>query len=129
MTIKTVTVSDSIEMRQPNGLGHWRKYELAADITENEDEREVARILTNDIQIMHRENNPGLHVELGYVGASVTCQSQPNIIAERPSNTMEALIFDINSCTELKVLETYHLLAKKNPSIQEAYDKKLKELS
>lgn len=55
---------------------------------------------------------------------------QPAIVqADRePSNTVEALIQDINSCNELIVLESYKILARTKPEIQEAYDKKYNEL-
>ena len=39
-----------------------------------------------------------------------------------------SIIEDINSCTELKVLEAYKLIAKSNPEFQKAYDLKLKQL-
>jgi hypothetical protein len=39
-----------------------------------------------------------------------------------------AIIASINTCTELKVLESYRLIAKSNPQIQEAYNNKLNQL-
>lgn len=39
------------------------------------------------------------------------------------------LIEDLNTCTSIKVLESYKLIAKLNPSVQAAYDLKLKELT
>jgi len=39
------------------------------------------------------------------------------------------LIEDLNTCTNLKVLESYKLIAKLNPSVQAAYDMKYKELT
>lgn len=41
----------------------------------------------------------------------------------------ETMINEINTCKELKVLESYRLIVKKNPKFQEAYDQKLKELT
>lgn len=39
------------------------------------------------------------------------------------------LIEDIRSCKELKVLESYRLIAKQHHCLQQAYDLKLKELT
>lgn len=41
----------------------------------------------------------------------------------------ETMINEINTCKELKVLESYRLIVKNNPKLQEAYDQKLKELT
>lgn len=40
----------------------------------------------------------------------------------------QRLIDDINSCQEIKVLESYRLIAKTNENLQTAYDNKLKLL-
>lgn len=39
------------------------------------------------------------------------------------------LIRDINSCTEIKALETYKILVRNNQALKDAYDKKMVELS
>lgn len=49
-------------------------------------------------------------------------------VADEPRSTVDALIADINSCTELKVLESYRLIAKSNAELLYAYDNKLKQL-
>lgn len=41
----------------------------------------------------------------------------------------QSIINDINTCKELKVLESYRLIAKSNQEIQEAYDNKLNLLN
>lgn len=40
-----------------------------------------------------------------------------------------ALIADIYSTTELKVLESYRIMAKTKPELQAAYDQQMKKLS
>jgi hypothetical protein len=47
---------------------------------------------------------------------------------QRPTDRTEAIIFDINSCKEIKTLESYKLLASKIPSVKEAYEWKMNEL-
>lgn len=39
-----------------------------------------------------------------------------------------SLINEINTCTKIKVLESYKFIVKSDPDLQDAYDKKLKEL-
>jgi hypothetical protein len=48
---------------------------------------------------------------------------------EKPKSGAESLVQDINSCKELKVLETYDLITKNNPELREVYQKKFLELS
>ncbi len=48
--------------------------------------------------------------------------------ASKP-NQEQSIIRDISSVTDLKVLESYKLIAKNNPNIQIAYDNKLNELT
>ena len=40
-----------------------------------------------------------------------------------------ALIADINTCSDVKILETYKFIAKQNPQLTEAYELKMKELT
>lgn len=40
-----------------------------------------------------------------------------------------ALISDINSCKDIKVLESYRFIVKQNDQLQAAYDLKMKELT
>lgn len=69
----------------------------------------------------HKTNNP--HLE----GTTITDVPE-EVDTTRPADAKEALIADIASCKEVKVLESYRLLAKTNPEFQVAYDKKMEEL-
>lgn len=44
-----------------------------------------------------------------------------------PESRVQSIIQDISTCKELKVLESYRLIANSNPLIQEAYNNKLKQ--
>ena len=46
-----------------------------------------------------------------------------------PDDRIAAMIADIYSCTEIKVLEGYRLLAKTKPEFQAAYDQQMKKLT
>jgi hypothetical protein len=46
-----------------------------------------------------------------------------------PDDRIAAMIADIYSCTEIKVLEGYRLLAKTKPEFQAAYDQQMEKLT
>lgn len=55
--------------------------------------------------------------------------TQTNNLATNPKeDATQRMIRAINECSTISVLETFKLLASKNPIIQEAYDNKLKSL-
>lgn len=72
-------------------------------------------------------------VDLGV--AAMMSYGQPGsakeIIQERTpeDKRIAALVADISSCTELKVLESYRLMAKADPQLQAAYEQQYKKLS
>jgi hypothetical protein len=70
----------------------------------------------------HKANNPGLEI-------SVNPEALQEIQEQKPRNTVSFLIEDIKSCTELKVLESYRILAKTKPELQAAYDEMLEKLT
>jgi hypothetical protein len=56
----------------------------------------------------------------------------PVVIKETPppeEQRIADIIAQMNTCKEIKVLETYRFMVKKEPKLQEAYDLKHKELS
>lgn len=62
----------------------------------------------------------------------VDSSSQVNDIKiekDHTGNRVAALISDIYSCKELKVLESYRIMAKSSPELQAAYDQQFKKLS
>lgn len=52
----------------------------------------------------------------------------PVVQREKPIDAVAAVIADIETVKELKVLESYKFIAKTNEKVQEAYDKKLQSL-
>jgi len=84
------------------------------------------------VEQWHKEANPGLYLyQTVPFEPPVTAPTQV-IPAEKPipeDQRIESLIADIYSCGQLKVLESYRLLAKTHPSLQQAYDEMLKKLS
>jgi hypothetical protein len=76
----------------------------------------------------HKKKYPHLYTESG----AQSIENQPAVVQvekQGEDQRIGVLVADINSCTELKVLESYKILAKTKPELQEAYNLKLKELS
>ena len=75
------------------------------------------------VEEFHIENNKGLYF-------TMNPDAITNAESKSPKESAQTdMIAAINSCTDIKVLESYRLIAKSNPEFQEAYDKKLKELN
>lgn len=71
------------------------------------------------VESFHIENNKGLYVEV----------NQEAIPIQKPEEIrIGLLIQDIESCKDIKTLESYKLLVKGKPDFQKAYDNKLKQL-
>lgn len=105
-----------IEISIDQGLGETPEmaYSLAKEIMDN----------------WHKQANP--HLE----GTTITdVPGEPprtlEIMNNRIANEeqrIEAIISDINSCTEIKVLESYRLMVKSNERLQNVYNLKMASL-
>lgn len=119
MQLTKISRSKSFEMVNGYGLKSWDKYGIEGELGENEDPIQAYRELDAIIDQSHKENSQ----TLSFVADNVPVP-EVQVEKEQPKSLVE----QIESCTELKVLESYRLIAKTNPECQEAYDKKLKEL-
>lgn len=151
MKSKTIGYSESKEfVDYSTGLKTWRKvwleaepdiyFELPhegspmpqkkqedADLVFQQVKQKVQEWLNGSSQ---KENFEGNGFSAG-VTDGVGSYIPPPIITdgERPTrDTVDFILEDIQSCKEIKVLETYRLIAKKNPILEEAYYNKLKSL-
>jgi hypothetical protein len=87
-------------------------------LNEGEDAKEAldtARLLVEEY---HKENNKELEEMRGTQVVTIDEKLSPD----------EQIIRDINSCSDLKILESYRLIVKKNPQFQETYNLKLNQL-
>lgn len=101
---------------QYRGISTW----LHAEVTMNEGE--------DALQAMLQSNNlcdeSWMKISPEHNGSVV-----PAIIKEEPQSTEAKVIAGIYSCTEIKVLESYSIIARNKPSIQAAYDQQMKKLT
>lgn len=116
---------DRVVYHKTFNLGMYQSERIGVEIVlnEGEDEKEALTLAKKTVEEYHQANLPPEEECRGFVVKDVPGQSQ------RPKDQKQALIYDIDSCTELTVLESYRLLANAYPEIKEAYDQKHKKLS
>lgn len=119
MELTKISRSKSFEMVNGYGLKSWDKFGVEGDLGENESPLEAYNELGKIIDQAHKDSYPAL----SFVADNPTVP-EVQVEKEQPKSLVE----QIKSCTELKVLESYRLIAKVNPETQQAYDNKLKEL-
>lgn len=93
------------------------------DITDEDIEKLMANV--RKIQYAIRKQVIDFHYE-----SNKAAEKEQLIAAQsaKPKTRSEEMVEAIESVKELKVLDIYKPLAKKYPEIQDAYDKKMKEL-
>ncbi len=75
------------------------------------------------VEKYHIDTNPQMYIDdVPQISTTTT------IDQVQPLTKVASLIQQINSCEEIKVLESYKLIVKTDPDLQRAYDKKLKQL-
>lgn len=91
---------------------------VEADLEPGETKEQAWTKINQDMIEWHKKEYPHL-----YEDAPITkVKSGPK------EKTMLTLVSDINSCQEIKVLESYKLMVRADPQLQAAYDNRLKEL-
>jgi hypothetical protein len=102
----------------PNGL-YWNKIGAEAELIEGEDVRQCLYDLKRQVESFFYESKAAAEKQMG---------TQLSDVSTTPRTSEQAIIEDIGTCNDTKTLEAYRLIAKNNPKIREAYDKKLLEL-
>ncbi len=127
MKFERVTYSESIEA--VNEIGNKKWFKAGADIVDIE-ENELPQATQLAKQYVSQTLAKSLAENPMYIPLPA---SQKEIkVSEGKTDqltTEQRLIADINTCTDLKILQSYELLTKKYPTVKEAYDKKLTELT
>ena len=110
-----------VSYQKTYNLGMYQSEKIGVELTLNEGEDakealDTARLLVEEY---HRENNKELEEMRGV---------QERIINQPPTTGIQAIINDIGTCKDIKVLESYRLIVKNNPELQETYNHKLNQL-
>ena len=125
MTITTVSYQKTYN------LGNYSSERIGVEVSINEGENAMEALDTAKklCQEFHEKNNPEPpQSSVVSVPFEEIAAIQPPKIDKKTAKEQQEqkLIDDINSCTELKVLESYRLIAKSNKKLQTTYDYRLK---
>ena len=114
-----------ISYQKTFNLGNYSSERIGAEITLNAGEDAMQAI--NEARKLVMENFTANNLQ-----PEILPEPEIPIIPKQKQMPIETTVDfikrDINSCTELKVLESYRLIAAGKPELKEAYDNKLIEL-
>jgi hypothetical protein len=97
--------------------GQFEKSWLEVDFEEGDDIIGNLIFLKNKIEQFHKESNPN--------GLTVTSVK----VVDDNKSPEEKMVAQIYQITDVRVLESFKLLASKNEKIKSAYDNRLKQLT
>ena len=121
----------TISYQKTYNLGNYSSEKIGVEISINagEDSMEALRTAKQLCDEYHKETTTSLPPEntITNVEEILPEIQQPKLSAKQRQE--QTLIDSINSCTDVKVLESYRLIAKSKPKLQTSYDNKLKQLT
>lgn len=127
-----------ITFRRKYNLGNYSNEEIdiEVELEDSDDLQEAINAARKEVDANHTANNPQLYqVEkscaINNYGIPMYPSTEDTIIKEPPPEplTREARILQqINEVTDIKILESFKLIVKKNADLQSAYDLKLQSL-
>ena len=97
--------------------GQFEKSWLEVDFEEGDDIQSNLQFLKKEIEKFHKESNPN--------GLTVTSVK----VVDENKSPEENMLAQINEIKDVKVLESFKLLASRNEKIKSAYDNRLKQLT
>lgn len=125
----------SISYKQKFPIGQFLNADIGFEVQQEQGEsvNDVLLQLKGMAEAFHRQEfpqmyaTPLLEIDQDFPPPE-TSQSTYAKRQQKPENRVQSIIQDIETVRELTVLESYRLIAKANPEIQEAYNNKLKQL-
>lgn len=97
--------------------GTWEKIWIEEEVPDETDTRQTLYGLKKQVTDFFFESNKA-------------DEKKAEVKVERPKDIEQGIIFDINNCNDAAVLQkTYHLLARNNQAVGEAYENQLKKLT
>jgi len=91
-------------------------------ISAGQDPKECLKYLKELAEEFYKENTLPLLDAMRGTHERIIQEEKP------PATGLQAIINDMNTCKDIKVLESYRLIVKNNPELQETYDNKLNQL-
>jgi hypothetical protein len=135
---KTAFFNNKTNSMKPTLISYQKTFPLAPYVNEKIsiemqlDEGDDPIVVLNEakklVEKYHRDTNPQLYQEVK-VELDAFKVFEPPIRKEQPKkDRLSQLKEDISTCKELKVLESYRLIAQSNPEIKSVYETMYKKL-
>lgn len=107
---------DKVMYQKTFNLGSYCSHKIGVEVSidEGEDAKEALNIAKSLVEEYHKES----YVVIAHEELLPEVQKKNCV-----ESTVNYLIQDIESCKEIKVLESYKIIAKSKPELQKAYDK------
>jgi len=102
----------------------WQKIMMEADLMPEDDPRKCLYELKKQVEEFFYESNGSAKKQAAIIESSEYATNPTEEQLQLPD-----MISQINSCTEVKVLESYKLIARTNPEWNKAYLAKMIELT
>lgn len=117
--------------------GQWEKCWIEEEVPIEEDSRKVLYELKKQVENFHYESNKAAEKQTGTTVKVINEGGGPyeESLFQDAFNSMgipkpkPTSVDDINSCKEIKVLESYKFIIKGKPELEKAYNDRLKELT
>ena len=103
------------------------KIGIEETVDEGQDPLKVLKEVQEKVISYHKQLNPSLY-PTGKENLVSSFEIPSIQISKQPTDIIGAIVQDISTVTDLKVLGTYRFIAKNHPELQTAIDKKEKEL-
>ena len=118
-----------VQILLPTGNFLNKRYSLEMDFADGSSIPDAYQFLNEAIIATHMREFPMFYDKSGNpLYQQYTGEDQVIVAQSQRDKVSENIKIGISSCTEVKVLETYYMLAKKNPDLLELYNNKLKQL-
>lgn len=118
------------------GKDQWEKIWIEDEVTgTEEDARKALYALKKQVENFHYESNKAAEKQLYPERFSTQYEAEiPAVLTDQPITVPimtpeEKMVKQINEITDVKVLESFKLLASRNEKIKSAYDNRLKQLT
>ncbi len=112
----------------PTGNFLNKRYSLEIDFPDGSSIPDAFEFLNNAIIATHMREFPMFYKDGKPLYQQYTGEDQEIPVQTQRGKVEENIKFGISSCTEVTVLESYYMLAKKNPELLKLYENKLKQL-
>ena len=113
-------------------LGSYQSERIGVELelSEGESPKEALDTAKQLVEEYHKENNKGLVLsEILPISTSNIHDDEKGVKFTQPPPSKQSISEQITSCTDIKILESYKLIVKKNPELQNVYNETMDYLT